>query len=74
MNQGVHFGELVAEFGEAGVGKFIPLLEELAEVGLLARSGHRILLTDRGRLLSNEVFARFIDAKTESNELCLTVE
>ena len=36
------------------------LLAELVDEALLARSDHRVCLTTRGRLLSNEVFSRFI--------------
>jgi oxygen-independent coproporphyrinogen-3 oxidase len=37
-----------------------PVIDELLSEGLLERSGDRVRLTARGRLLSNEVFARFI--------------
>ncbi len=36
-----------------------PIQRFLSE-GLLARKGERLMLTDRGVLLSNEVFAEFI--------------
>ena len=39
-------------------------IDELAESGLLLREDTRIRLTDRGRPLSNEVFARLIADKT----------
>jgi oxygen-independent coproporphyrinogen-3 oxidase len=37
-----------------------PEIEELLDEGLLERNDDRVRLTPRGRLLSNEVFARFI--------------
>jgi oxygen-independent coproporphyrinogen-3 oxidase len=37
-----------------------PAIEELLDEGLLERNEDRVRLTARGRLLSNEVFARFI--------------
>ncbi len=37
-----------------------PQIEEMVEAGLLERDGGRIRLTRRGRLLSNEVFWRFL--------------
>lgn len=39
---------------------FETALAELAAAGLLAAQGERVALTPRGRLLSNEVFARFL--------------
>ena len=35
-------------------------LDELAELGLLARDEDRVRLTDRGRMLGNRVFERFV--------------
>jgi len=37
-----------------------PTFEELISLGLLHQSGNRLHLTARGRLLSNEVFQRFL--------------
>lgn len=59
LNRGVDLGRLRAEFGEA-VEQFAPAISTLVDEGLLVRSGDNISLTPRGRLLSNEVFARFI--------------
>ncbi|HWC19784.1 MAG TPA: radical SAM family heme chaperone HemW [Terriglobales bacterium] len=39
-------------------------IQELIELGLLDSSGDHLRLTSRGRLLSNEVFARFITSPT----------
>jgi coproporphyrinogen III oxidase-like Fe-S oxidoreductase len=37
-----------------------PIIAELAEAGLLQSAADRLCLTARGRLLSNEVFGRFL--------------
>jgi oxygen-independent coproporphyrinogen-3 oxidase len=42
---------------------FATEIRELTEFGLLERQGNRLRLTARGRLLSNEVFERFIGNK-----------
>jgi oxygen-independent coproporphyrinogen-3 oxidase len=59
LNGGVDMKCLREEFGEA-VDKFGASIDELVEDGLLIRSGENLRLTNRGRLLSNEVFGRFI--------------
>ena len=59
LNHGVDLGRLQEEFGEA-VDKFVASIDELVADGLLIRSGENLRLTNRGRLLSNEVFGRFI--------------
>lgn len=59
LNRGVDLGRLREEFGEA-VRKFAAVIDELVEDGLLIRNGENLRLTNRGHLLSNEVFGRFI--------------
>ena len=59
LNRGVDLERLREEFGEA-VDKFGASIDELVEDGLLIRTGENLRLTNRGRLLSNEVFGRFI--------------
>ncbi len=59
LNRGIDLERVREEFGEA-VDKFGATIDELVEDGLLIRSGENLRLTDRGRLLSNEVFGRFI--------------
>jgi putative oxygen-independent coproporphyrinogen III oxidase len=59
LNRGVDLGRLREAFGGA-VEKFESIIDELVEEGLLIRNGENLRLTNRGRLLSNEVFARFI--------------
>jgi oxygen-independent coproporphyrinogen-3 oxidase len=42
------------------VGSFDPVVAELVGDGLMEREDGRVRLTMRGRLLSNEVFEKFI--------------
>jgi putative oxygen-independent coproporphyrinogen III oxidase len=60
LTRGVDLKQIAGEFGEAAAGAFSETIAELVECGLLARENHSVRLTSRGRLLSNEVFARFI--------------
>ncbi len=60
LNRGIALDELCREFGGA-VDQYAPVIEELIGAGLLTRRDNNLQLTPRGRLLSNEVFAEFID-------------
>jgi putative oxygen-independent coproporphyrinogen III oxidase len=60
LNRGVSLAQLRGEFGEAEIENHAPVIGELAEIGLLELKGDRVRLTSRGRLLSNEVFTRFL--------------
>ncbi|MGH9586184.1 MAG: radical SAM family heme chaperone HemW [Acidobacteriaceae bacterium] len=60
LNVGVDLAALNAEFGVAAVSRFEDVIAELIGDGLLERVEGRVRLTLRGRLLSNEVFERFI--------------
>jgi oxygen-independent coproporphyrinogen-3 oxidase len=59
LNRGINLSELGAKFGER-ITAYLPDIEELIAEGLLVRSGDNLQLTPRGRLLSNEVFEKFI--------------
>jgi oxygen-independent coproporphyrinogen-3 oxidase len=59
LNRGVDMQGVREEFCGAA-DKFTATIDELVEDGLLIRSGENLRLTNRGRLLSNEVFGRFI--------------
>jgi putative oxygen-independent coproporphyrinogen III oxidase len=63
LNRGVDLNELEKEFGSQAVADFASIMDELVNDGFLERRGSRIGLTSRGRLLSNEVFEKFIAAK-----------
>jgi oxygen-independent coproporphyrinogen-3 oxidase len=59
LNRGVDLGTLREEFGEQ-IEKYGLTIAELVADGLLSQSADHLRLTPRGRLLSNEVFGRFI--------------
>jgi oxygen-independent coproporphyrinogen-3 oxidase len=60
LNRGVNLAEVAAAFGEAAVDRYRPVMDDFVRSGLLEKSGSSIRLTARGRLLSNEVFQRFL--------------
>ena len=60
LNRGLELAKLAADFGAPEVEGFRPAIEELAAVGLLETDGSHVRLNRRGRLLSNEVFQRFL--------------
>ncbi len=59
LNQGVSLEQLRGQFGPA-VSPLDPILADLEGLGLIDRNGGTVRLSDRGRLLSNEVFERLI--------------
>lgn len=61
LNDGVSLGALRQEFSASAVHAFLPTIAELEAEGLVTLvQGDRVTLTPRGRLLSNEVFERFL--------------
>jgi putative oxygen-independent coproporphyrinogen III oxidase len=60
MNCGVSLAGIASRFGQPAIDELATAFDELIDAGLLQRDGDRVRLTSRGRLLSNEVFARFI--------------
>ena len=60
LNRGVDLEQVQAKFGRFVATALSPLLVELSSFGLIDWEGERVRLTARGRLLSNEVFERFI--------------
>ena len=60
LNRGVDLQSLRLEFGENQVSAYDQSISELTEVGLLEKKAVTIRLTAKGRMLSNEVFERFI--------------
>lgn len=59
-NTGVSLAALAREFGPEAAQSRLPVLEDLAEAGLLTFNEGTVELTLRGRLLSNEVFAALL--------------
>ena len=60
LTRGIDLTEVAAGFGADAVGGFYAAITELIACGLMERETDTIRLTPRGRLLSNEVFERFI--------------
>ena len=62
LARGVSLQNLSGRFGEPAVENFRATIAELIEHGLMERSEDTVCLTTRGRMLSNDVFQRFIVA------------
>jgi oxygen-independent coproporphyrinogen-3 oxidase len=60
MNAGVDLTALQLEFGASRVASCAESLRDLVEGGLLRRTGEQVALTERGRLVSNEVFGELL--------------
>lgn len=60
LSRGVVLAEFILRFGEDAREKYGAQLAELNELGLIELSDQHVRLTPRGRLLSNEVFWRFL--------------
>ena len=60
LTRGVNVRELSATFGEQVVGNFRDTIAELVRDGLMQHDGSFIRLTAQGRLISNEVFEKFL--------------
>jgi oxygen-independent coproporphyrinogen-3 oxidase len=60
LNCGVDLKKVAAKFGPSAIAGFTETISEFVEAGLIEPQDSSIRLTPRGRLLSNEVFARFI--------------
>jgi oxygen-independent coproporphyrinogen III oxidase len=66
LNRGVDLREIASDFGNDAVSRLRGTVAEFAAAGLMEQTGEVILLTRRGRLLSNEVFQRLLSMKTEA--------
>jgi oxygen-independent coproporphyrinogen-3 oxidase len=62
LNRGLDLSEVAEEFGPQAMVAPFGAIAELVEDRLLERHRQTIRLTARGRLLSNEVFERFISS------------
>ncbi|WP_213803268.1 radical SAM family heme chaperone HemW [Granulicella sp. dw_53] len=60
LNDGINLNTLRDHFGEALLHQTLPALHDVHEAGLLHLTSDRIALTDRGRMVSNEVFSRLL--------------
>jgi len=73
LNRGIDLDRLRKEFRAEFNPETVVLWESAVQrsvyEGLLEQQGSILRLTDRGRLLSNEVFARFLTEKTEETKV-----
>ncbi len=60
LTRGVRLGQLAVKFGDESLENARVAVAELVEGGLMEHRGDCVCLTSRGRLLSNEVFERFV--------------
>ncbi len=60
LTRGVNLRDLAAEFGGEAIEGARAAIAELVESGLMQQRGDFVCLTSRGRLVSNDVFERFI--------------
>jgi len=61
LNRGINLAKLRERFGNREIEIVSPVLTELTSAGLLERQADGVQLSSRGRLLSNEVFERFLE-------------
>ncbi len=69
MNAGVDAGAVEREFGGEAAGRAMEVVGRLKEDGLVSSDGKTVRLTERGRLLSNEVFQEFLGMEAEEIRL-----
>jgi oxygen-independent coproporphyrinogen-3 oxidase len=60
LNRGVEIAAMEQEFGAAAVAPALAVASRLIDEGLMDGDRRTVRLTNRGRLLSNEVFAQFL--------------
>lgn len=63
LNRGVDLSRMETEFGTTEVASHKLTIDDLVSDGLLEQDGSNIRLSARGRLLSNEVFEKFVFEK-----------
>jgi oxygen-independent coproporphyrinogen-3 oxidase len=67
LNRGVDLDEIANRYGSIKIDAFHEDISELISDGLMERRGEVIRLTARGRLLSNEVFQRFLAVQSKAS-------
>jgi oxygen-independent coproporphyrinogen-3 oxidase len=60
LNRGVELDKVAKRFGPTVMASLEPIIAELQNSELVNRDNERLRLTNRGRLLSNEVFQKFL--------------
>jgi oxygen-independent coproporphyrinogen III oxidase len=66
LTTGVDLEQVQRKFGVEAVRSFSPIISELVDAGFMESENNSIRLTSRGRLLSNEVFERFLIVPAKS--------
>jgi oxygen-independent coproporphyrinogen-3 oxidase len=66
---GVNLRQVATMFGEAAIAGFSETISDFVQTGLMERQADVIRLTPQGRLLSNEVFERFLSVQTSELEV-----
>jgi|SRR5579862_1673972 len=69
LNRGINLAALASKFGAQAVDNACTVISEFVDEGLLERQEGFVRLTPRGRLLSNELFQRFICDEESSSKL-----
>jgi oxygen-independent coproporphyrinogen-3 oxidase len=69
LRAGVAWQDLATEFGSHRVEKFLPVVGELCRLALLTDQEGVVRLTRRGLLLSNEVFAHFLEVEEQELQM-----
>jgi oxygen-independent coproporphyrinogen-3 oxidase len=60
LDEGLDLNAFAEKFGRSFADTFGPTVDQLADWGLLRQDNSRLLLTEKGRFLSNQVFYRFM--------------
>jgi oxygen-independent coproporphyrinogen-3 oxidase len=69
LNHGVNLENLRQQYGDELLGDSAQKVADLCNMGLVERDGDRLRLTPQGRLLSNEVFEKFVALDITEDEL-----
>jgi oxygen-independent coproporphyrinogen-3 oxidase len=64
LTRGVDLRQAAAKLGDEAIAGFSETIADCVRMGLMQQEGDAIRLTPRGRLLSNEVFERFVSIQT----------
>jgi oxygen-independent coproporphyrinogen-3 oxidase len=69
LNAGVEVAEVEREFGQEMAAPAMGVVGRLAEDGLVSQDGKTVRLTERGRLISNDVFQEFLGLRADESEV-----
>jgi len=68
LNRGLDLAGVRAEFGSEAVAVRESAIQQSVQDGLIDQQGTVLRLTSRGRVLSNEVFARFLPEQSKKQK------